>query len=70
MPGVEIEVLNYDDRLLLTNKSDETVLVRGYEREPYIRISGDGTVQVNKRSPSFYLNEDRFAQVEVPGGCR
>jgi hypothetical protein len=64
--GIEFEVLNYDDRLMLTNNSNETVLVRGYQREPYIRIDGDGTVQVNKRSPSFYLNEDRFAQVELP----
>jgi hypothetical protein len=66
VPGIDVEVLNYDDRLLLTNKSSRTVLVRGYEKEPYIRIDGDGTVQVNKHSPSFYLNEDRFAQVEVP----
>ena len=69
VPGIELEVLNYDDRLLLTSTSDETVLVRGYQREPYIRILGDGTVQVNKRSPSFYLNEDRFAQAEVPAGA-
>jgi hypothetical protein len=66
IPGIDVEVLNYDDRLLLKNKSGETVLVRGYEREPYIRITSGGAVQVNKRSPSFYLNEDRFAQVEVP----
>jgi hypothetical protein len=66
VPGIQLEVLNYDDRLLLTNRTDQTVLVRGYEREPYVRIDGDGSVQVNKRSPSYYLNEDRFAQVEVP----
>jgi hypothetical protein len=66
VPGIDIEVLNYDDRLLLTNRSGKQVLVTGYEGEPYIRIRPDGLVQVNKRSPSFYLNEDRFAQVEVP----
>jgi hypothetical protein len=66
VPGIEFEVLNYDDRLLLTNRSDKIVLVRGYEREPYVRIQPDGLVQVNKRSPTYYLNEDRFAQVKVP----
>ena len=64
--GIDFEVLNYDDRLLLTNRTDRRVLVNGYQGEPYIRIQADGTVQVNKRSPSFYLNEDRFAKVEVP----
>jgi hypothetical protein len=70
VPGIDIEVLNYDDRLLLTNRSGKRVLVKGYDGEPYIRIQPDGLVEVNKRSPSFYLNEDRFAQVEVPAEAK
>jgi hypothetical protein len=70
VPGIDVEVLNYDDRLLLTNKSGKRVLVKGYDGEPYIRIQPDGLVEVNKRSPSFYLNEDRFAQVEVPAEAK
>ncbi len=65
-PGVEVEVLNFDDSLLLRNDSGATVVVEGYQSEPYVRISPDGTVEVNERSPSFYLNQDRFAEASVP----
>jgi hypothetical protein len=67
--GVKVQVLNYDDRLLLTNASGRQVLVEGYEKEPYLRFDPGGLVQVNKRSPSYYLNQDRFGKSDVPPGA-
>jgi hypothetical protein len=64
--GLEAQVLNYDDRIELRNEGNETVVVEGYRGEPYLRFGTEGTVEVNRRSPAAYLNEDRFAKVSVP----
>jgi hypothetical protein len=63
--GLFVDVLEGDDRLSLTNTTGEEVVVAGYEGEPYLRFAGDGVFR-NVRSPATYLNEDRFAKVELP----
>ncbi len=68
--GVTVDVLNRDDRLLLTNASDEDIVIEGYNEEPYARIAADGTVSVNRNSPAYYLNEERFGGAEAPEEVR
>ncbi|HET7856620.1 MAG TPA: hypothetical protein VFL41_09200 [Gaiellaceae bacterium] len=63
--GVTIGVRGGDDRLRLENRSDETIVVRGYGGEPYLRFGPDGVYE-NENSPAPYLNKDRFARAEVP----
>jgi hypothetical protein len=67
-PGVDMSVLNYDDRLALHNTSGLQVLVLDYQGKPYVRALPDGTVQVNTNSEAYYLNDDRYGQVKVPAG--
>ena len=67
--GLSIRILDFDDRMQIVNRTGETVTVQGYRGEPYVRVLSDGTVELNRNSPAAFLNEDRFAKVEVPSGA-
>ncbi|MGK2931540.1 MAG: hypothetical protein ACSLFD_01980 [Solirubrobacterales bacterium] len=64
--GLEVQVQNFDDNVQIVNRTGKEVEIEGYDGEPYVRMSHDGTVEVNLNSPAYYLNEDRFADVSVP----
>jgi hypothetical protein len=66
LPGLEARVRGYDDAIELVYDGEHPLVVEGYRSEPYLRFNPDGLVEVNRRSPAAYLNEDRFAKVELP----
>ena len=66
VPGVHFEVLAYDAYFELRDQHGHEVVIYGYEGEPYARVLKDGTVQVNERSPAYYLNDTRYPTAEVP----
>ena len=65
-PGISAEIENFDADIRFTNEGDETVVVTGYNDEPYLRFEPDGLVFVNRSSPAAYLNSDRYGRVDVP----
>jgi hypothetical protein len=66
IPGFTVDVLNGDDRLEVANRGTSVVTIAGYNKEPYLRLSPDGTVAVNTKSPALYLNADARTAGTVP----
>jgi hypothetical protein len=65
-PGLNLEVLQFADRLLVDNHTGKTVTIYGYQGEPYARVLADGVVEENTHSPAYYLNENFYGDVNVP----
>ena len=66
VPGVSVQILNFDNNLEVDNRSGKVVVIYGYTGDRYAQLLADGTVQVNQNSPAFYLNQDRYATAVVP----
>ena len=69
MKGLSIEVLEFADRLALTNHTGKTVTVYGYSGEPDARVQPNGTTEQNTRSPAVYLNTNFYGNVTVPASA-
>ena len=63
--GLTFKIQYGDDQIYLDNRSGKTIVIKGYSGEPYLRFAPSG-IFVNIHSPSGYLNQDRYARVQVP----
>ncbi len=69
VPGLSVQVLEFADRLVLTNHTGRTVTIYGYANEPYARVLADGTAEQNTRSPATYLNTSFYGDINVPSSA-
>ena len=63
--GVFVNVLGGDARLRLSNYSGKTIVILGYEGEPYLRFNKSGVFQ-NVHSPAAFLNRSRYPRGSMP----
>lgn len=63
---VRLSVVGGDSFLWIEVDPGHSVLIFGYDREPYLRIGSDGAVDQNRRSYATYYNEDRFGLATIP----
>jgi hypothetical protein len=64
--GVSVAVIGGDDRLRLSNYSGKTIVILGYQGEPYLRFAGRAVYE-NIRSPAVQLNRFRYPHGLAPG---
>ena len=58
--GLSVQVLEFADRLLMTNRTGKTITIYGYSGEPYARVLANGTAEENVNSPAYYLNQNFY----------
>lgn len=66
--GLKVQIIEAGSRMQLTNDTDQTVVVKGYQDEPYLRIGRDGVFE-NRRSPAVYINSTRNNPPAPPAGA-
>ncbi|HZC99914.1 MAG TPA: hypothetical protein VFA46_06895 [Actinomycetes bacterium] len=65
VPGLEIRAVDVGDRLQLSNRTGQEVIVLGYQLEPYLRVGPNG-VEENQRAPSAFSNRSSTAPQQIP----
>jgi hypothetical protein len=65
-PTVSAEIVGGNAFVRIRVRPGTTVVVHGYEDEPYLRIAADGTVAENTRSAATYLNRTLTGRVDIP----
>jgi hypothetical protein len=65
-PGVAFTVIGGDSFIEVQVEPGIEVMVVGYRGEPYLHFMPSGLVYQNERSPSRWLNDDRFGEVVIP----
>ena len=58
VPGVTAKSATNGESITVTNRSDTTLIVEGYQHEAYLKITKAGVWQ-NKVSPATYLNKEQ-----------
>ena len=66
--GVSVDIVANDAFVEVTADRGTAVDIPGYEGEPYLRIRADGTVQENRRSTSYFLNQTMTGANAGPAG--
>lgn len=64
--AVAIDVLNGGEAIRLTAQPGHTALILGYRNEPYLRITADGEVQANLKSPTWWSNKSGTGSGSIP----
>ncbi|MGE0878964.1 MAG: hypothetical protein AB7L13_19045 [Acidimicrobiia bacterium] len=54
------EIVGGDSFLSAKVEPGHTVVVMGYENEPYLRVNADGSIDENTKSPAVALNANRY----------
>jgi hypothetical protein len=68
VPGIRVRVVEVGSRIELTNDTGKTVIVIGYQDEPYLRVGPNGVYE-NRRSPAVYINRKRQGTTFIPGSA-
>jgi len=64
--SIRVDMIGGDSFVSLEQLEPVEVVILGYQAEPYLRFSTDGTVYENRRSPAVWLNQERYSSEQAP----